>query len=182
MVVSIGARTLSKLLKAMRLRRAIPKNPAKFSAPPWLPLHKYTSSLTHSESTLPQLLIPLHFNSRISNTYKKGQGEGPTCNPKVWQLVTTGSPALRTHRNSRNPLPFMSLLHGSLDTRGWGHALPIGAAIPGCNSSAFHGPRNTGRSPRLRQYRCATTRKVPESQVLVLIRRRKQIRLGRCLR
>jgi hypothetical protein len=66
------------------------------------------------------MLIPLNFNSRIGNTYKKPQGEAPACNPKVCQLVTDPSPLLRTHTNSRNPNPLYALLHGSLDTPGVG--------------------------------------------------------------
>ena len=66
----------------MRLRRAVPKFPAKSSAPPRLPLRKNRSLRTRSESTLPQLLIPLHFKSFISNVYKK-PGEGcPVPGPK----------------------------------------------------------------------------------------------------
>ncbi len=72
---SIRARTLSKLLKAMRPRRAVPKTPAKISVSLGLPLNKSRSLLTHSESTLPQPLIPLHFNSRRCNVYRK-PGEG----------------------------------------------------------------------------------------------------------
>ena len=59
----------------MRLRRAVPKIPAKSSVPPRLPLHKNRSLRTRSESTLPQPLIPPHFKSFISNVYKK-PGEG----------------------------------------------------------------------------------------------------------
>jgi len=59
----------------MRLRRAVPKIPAKSPVPPRSPLYKLRPLPTPSESTLPQLLIPLHFKSFISNTYKK-QGRG----------------------------------------------------------------------------------------------------------
>jgi hypothetical protein len=155
---SIGARTLSKLLKAMcvfcipeasteRLRRVIPKIPAEPSVAPGLPLNKNRSFPTRSESTLPQLLIPLHFKSRISNTYKKPQGEGPTCNPKVLQLVTIPSPLLRTRRNSRNPNPLYALLHNFCTPRGWGQALPSGTAIPGCRPP-HSGTRVTEHGPR----------------------------------
>jgi hypothetical protein len=80
--VSIGTRTLSVLPQIMRLRRAVPKIPAKSSVPPRLPLHKSRTLPTSSKSTLAQLLIPLHFNSRICNAYKKaGEGIRPS-NPK----------------------------------------------------------------------------------------------------
>jgi hypothetical protein len=55
----------------MRLRRAVLKIPPKSSVPPRSPLYKLRHLLTPSESTLPQLLIPLHFKSFISNAYKK---------------------------------------------------------------------------------------------------------------
>jgi hypothetical protein len=61
--------------QVMRLRCAVPKIPTKSSVPPRSPLYKLSHLLTPSESTLPQLLIPLHFKSFISNTYKKpGRG------------------------------------------------------------------------------------------------------------
>jgi hypothetical protein len=154
-----------------RLRRAVPKTAAKSSVRPGLPVNKSRSLPTRSESTLPQLLIPIHFKSRISNTYKKAQGEGPPPSPKVLQLVTTRSPLLRTHTNTRNPNPLYRLLRDSLDTPGVGY-LYREAAMPVSRSPASHGSRNTGHRPRLRSYRCAATRKVPESQVLVLVRRR----------
>jgi hypothetical protein len=54
----------------MRLRRAVPKIPAKSSVSPRSPLYKLRPLPTPSESTLPQVLIPLHFKSRINNVYK----------------------------------------------------------------------------------------------------------------
>jgi|HubBroStandDraft_1064217.scaffolds.fasta_scaffold26528_5 hypothetical protein len=87
----LGHGPTSALPQVMRLRRAVLKIPAKASVLPRLPLHKNRSVKTPSKSTLPQLLIPLHFNSRISNTYKKRLGEAPTCNPKVCQLFTIPS-------------------------------------------------------------------------------------------
>jgi hypothetical protein len=81
----------------MRLRRAVPKIPPKSSVPPRLPFHKSRLLLTRPESTLPQLLIPLHFNSRRCNAYKK-PGEGvPLSSPKVLQLVT---PSFTCHSES----------------------------------------------------------------------------------
>ncbi len=72
----------------MRLCRAVPKIPAKSSVPPRLPLHKNRILPTASKSTLPQLLIPLRFKSRISNVYKKTEGERLISCSKVLQLVT----------------------------------------------------------------------------------------------
>jgi hypothetical protein len=146
---------LSKLLKAMcvfcipaastgRLPRAVPKIPAESSVPPELPINKSRSLLTRAESALPQPLIPLHFNSRISNTYKK-PGEGtPQSSPKDWQLVTTCLPVLRTRRNSRNPNPLYALLHNFRTPRGWGQASQRDSH-PWLSTAAFwvteHGPR-----------------------------------------
>jgi hypothetical protein len=186
---SIGVRTMSKLLKAMWLCRAVPEIPAEISVPPGLPLNKIRSLPTHSESTLPQLLISLHFISFSSNVYRK-PGEGaPYLSRKVLQFVTTCLPILRTHTNSRlprapfargNPNPFYALLHNSLDVQGGRRTLPVGqpnssplrgfrAMNPGCLSHIpDHGRRNTGHSPLVPQYRCAATRKVPESRLLRL--------------
>jgi hypothetical protein len=61
----------------MRLRRAVLQIPSKSSVPSRLPFYKDCPPPTHSKSTLPQLLIPLHFNSPRINTYKK-PGGGPS--------------------------------------------------------------------------------------------------------
>ena len=121
----------------MRLRRAVPKIPARPSVPPRLPLHKSYPCPTRSESTLPQLLIPLHSNSFISNAYRKPQGEGPTSRPKVWHLVTRKAARVRTDKNSRNPNPLCGLLHnfctppgGGPDHRGNDAVPPL--PRPGC--------------------------------------------------
>src|SRR5271168_4435628 len=75
--------------QVMRLRLAVPKILGRPSVPPRLPFHKNRPLSTPSESTLPQLLIPLHFNSPRINTYKKA-GEGvPPSSPKVLQLVNS---------------------------------------------------------------------------------------------
>jgi hypothetical protein len=134
----------------MRLRREVPKIPAKSSVLPRLPLNKSASLLTRSESTLPQLLIPLHFNSSISNTYKKSREGIPQSNPKVLQLVTIPPPLLRTCRNARNPNPLYALLHNFWTPRGWGAYLSAGQpcmAVAG--RIPDHGSRNTGHRPRL---------------------------------
>jgi hypothetical protein len=49
----------------------VPKISAKSSVSPGLPFYKNRSLLSCSESTLPQVLIPLHFNSFRMNAYKK---------------------------------------------------------------------------------------------------------------
>jgi hypothetical protein len=71
-----------------RLRHAVPKVPAKSSVPPRLPLHKTRLLPTRSESTLLQLLIPLHFNSRRYNVHKKPWERTHRSSHQVLQLVT----------------------------------------------------------------------------------------------
>jgi hypothetical protein len=107
----------------MRHRCTVPKIPTKSPVPSRLPLYKNRLCLTHSESTLLQVLIPLHFNSTRISVYRK-PGEGtPPLYPKVLQLVTNASSPRRPHTNSRNPNPLYGLLHGPLDTRGVGSRL-----------------------------------------------------------
>src|SRR5580658_3820264 len=106
--------------QVMRLRSAVLQIPTKSSVPPRLPLHKNRSIPTPSQSTLLQLLIPLHFNFFSSNVYKKPGGRGPAANPKVCKLVTRHTQRLRTRRNPRKPSPFMELLHNLRTLRGVG--------------------------------------------------------------
>jgi hypothetical protein len=107
----------------MRLRRAVLQIPAKSSVPPRLPFHKNRSFPNPSQSTFTQLLIPLHFNSFSSNAYKKTRGRVSAAVPKVCQLVTYHMLPLRTQSNSRNPIAFIEVPHGSLDTRVGGVSL-----------------------------------------------------------
>src|SRR5580692_9745245 len=105
----------------MHAHLAVLKTPPKFSASSPLPLYKNRALLTHPESTLLQVLIPLHFNSSTINTYKKPGGGPPPCTRKVLQLVTpdsqpirpcqTGQATLATH----HPLA-LSEAEGSLAT------------------------------------------------------------------
>jgi hypothetical protein len=60
----------------MRLRRAVLQIPPKPPVPPRLPLYKSHHSLTRLESTLPQVLIPLHFISFIGKFTRNREG-GP---------------------------------------------------------------------------------------------------------
>lgn len=131
-------------LKAMRLRRAVPKISAKSLVPPGSPLNKLRSLSTRSESTLPQTLIPLDFISFSSNVYKK-PGEGaPRLTPKVCELVTKRSPFLRARTNTRNPIPLTHLLHNLRTPRGWGIS-QVGQPILAVALRRFpdHGPRTT---------------------------------------
>ncbi len=93
----------------MRLRPAVLQIPLKSSVLPRLPFYKSRPLPTRSESTLLQLLIPLHFNSRRCNTYKKA-GEGvPPYIRKVLQLVTTHPSPNPTRAFRRNPFPLIRL-------------------------------------------------------------------------
>ena len=60
----------------MALRHLVPKTPPRSPVPPRSPIHKPRHLPTHSESTLPQMLIPPDFNSFIGKAYRK-RGEGP---------------------------------------------------------------------------------------------------------
>src|ERR1700688_2411666 len=93
--------------------------PPKPPVPPGLPLYKSRHSLTRPESTLPQVLIPLHFISFISNTYKKPGGGDPSSSPKVWQLVTPRRALHGPHRKARNPNPLYALFTTLSTPRGW---------------------------------------------------------------
>jgi hypothetical protein len=134
----------------MRLRRAVLQIPAKSSVPPRLPFYKNHLLPTRSQSTLPQPLISLHFNSFRTNVYKKPGGSGPAANPKVHQLVTFDTPRLRTRRNPRNPLALMELLHNSRTPRGWGrHPLFSSFSVPSVASalkSPFHPAKTSSHS------------------------------------
>ena len=123
---SVGAQDLSLLPEVMHLRRAVPKIPPKSSVSYRLPLYKNNHCLTHSESTLPQVLIPLHFNSpRISVYRKPGEGVIPR-RPKVLQLVTIATLSCDTHSNANNSNHLYRLLYKALDTQGRGrHLRPI---------------------------------------------------------
>jgi hypothetical protein len=70
----MGARTLSMPPQVMAIRHAVPKTPPKYPVPRRSPIHKSSLFPTPSESTLPQLLIPPHFKSFITNAYKKPGG------------------------------------------------------------------------------------------------------------
>src|SRR5579863_1795922 len=98
---------------ASHARLVVPKIPQQPSVPPPLPLYKNDCRLTRPESTLPQVLIPLHFNSCISNAYAKPQGGAPHANPKVLQPVT---PAPRSFRPPCTPHAPLATHHSSLVT------------------------------------------------------------------
>jgi hypothetical protein len=193
----IGTRTLSVGPKFMRLRHAVTEIPAKTSVPPGLPLNKNRSLLTPSESTLPQPLISLHFNSFRCNVYKN-PGEGHAF--RAPKFRKSSLPACLSWAHARiSATPIYSYIY--FITRGHpgvgGYALPVGqpnsspsrgfrAMNLGCPFSqrpedhrspitghgtliTEHESRNTGHIPMVPRYRCAATRKVPESRQLFML-------------
>src|SRR5580698_11618231 len=100
MASSMGARTSLVPPQVMALRRAVPKTPLGSPIPPRSLIHKPRLLSTPSESALPQLLIPLHFNSCISNVYEKPQGEGPV---SVAKFVNSSLPLSTPVAHTRTP-------------------------------------------------------------------------------
>ena len=110
------AQDLSVPQQVMCPRRVVLQILPESSVPRRLPLYNSRHPLTPSESTLLQVLIPLHFISSRINTYTKQGGGSPLHRPKVLQLVTTPKSLLRAHTNVRNSSPLYALLHSSLYT------------------------------------------------------------------
>jgi hypothetical protein len=101
--------SLSARPQVMRLRRAVLQIPPKPPVPPGLPLYKNRHSLTRSESTLPQVLIPRHFISFISNTYKKPGGGTPLPAPEFCNSLL---PVRHFRAHTATPAtPFPSMLY-----------------------------------------------------------------------
>src|SRR5271155_3401362 len=90
--------------QAMRLRRAVLQIPPKSSVSPGLPLYNYSIFLNHSESTLLQVLIPLHFNfPRISVYRKPGRGS-PLPAPEFCNLSLPFTPSALPERRLAHAL------------------------------------------------------------------------------
>ena len=103
----------------MRLRRSLLQTPAKSSCLHGLLFPNSRRRLTPSESTLPQLLIPRHFISFISNTYKKAGG-GPLSGPQ--SFATRYSLHFTNLAHIPTPsTPIFSMVYAQLSSRpGWG--------------------------------------------------------------
>jgi len=80
----IRAPGLSVPASLMRPRRAVLQTPSKSPVLPRLLFYKCWPPPTHSKSTLPQLLIPLHFNSPRINTYKEPGRGSLLAAPKIY--------------------------------------------------------------------------------------------------
>jgi hypothetical protein len=90
----------------MRPRYAVLQIPSESSVPQGLLHYNERPLLTHSESTLLQRLIPLHFNSRRINTYKKPGRGSPLSAPK---FCNSSLPAPHyTHAKQHEPVSFTS--------------------------------------------------------------------------
>ena len=139
----------------MRPRPAVLQIPPKSSRPPRLLFYKICFLLTCSESTLVQLLIPLHFNSRRCNTYKKTGRGVPRLSCKVLQLVTTHPSPNPTRTYRRNSFPFIHLRTFSV-TDGVYTATSILPAqtLPSFSTSSKHPAHSNARNfiPLLRLF------------------------------
>jgi hypothetical protein len=170
----------------MRLRRVVSKIPPISSVPPGLLFYKSHPLSTRSESTLLQVLIPLHFNSPRINTYTKPGGGCPSSSPKVLQLVTPYMPlcvSVRyiftsllhfifcTHSNARIPNPLYALLHGSLDTLAWGLRSPPLAYHCPCGAGVTQWRLTLRQATRRETYPLPAVSKVVRADIGFGIRR-----------
>lgn len=87
----------------MRPRCAVPKIPTKSSVPLKLPFYNSHLFRKRSESTLVEVLIPLHFKSPRISVYKKLGERLPPSRTKVLQLVTTHESLCWSRRTRHNP-------------------------------------------------------------------------------
>src|SRR5580692_7531246 len=101
----VGSTDPSVLSQVMALRHAVPKTPPRPPVPPRSPSHKPRILPAPLESTLPQLLIPLYFNSFIANVYKKPQGVGPAGTPKFSNSSSATRLLWPTHEPPATPIP-----------------------------------------------------------------------------
>jgi hypothetical protein len=102
----------------MALRRAVPKTPLGSPIQPRSLIHKPRLLSTPSESALPQLLIPLHFNSCISNVYKKRPGGGPASSREFVNSSLSPHRSCDPHTNTRNSIRLICLLRNSCTPQG----------------------------------------------------------------
>jgi len=112
----------------MRPRRAVPKIPTESSVPPRLPFYNNCPLLTHPESTLLQVLIPLHFNSTRINTYKKPGRGSLLPAPKFYN---SSIPAPRyTHAKQHPPVSSISFTSSTSSTSSTSFASPSVTPFP----------------------------------------------------
>ena len=97
--------------------------------PPALSLCKIRPLPTRSESTLPQLLIPLQFKSFRRNAYKK-PGEGPIAAPRKF-VNSSLAPRRSCGPNARMFFAINRLLTTLCTPRGWASPIAADPCKPG---------------------------------------------------
>ena len=110
----IRAPGLSVPAPLMRPRRAVLQTQPKSSVPPGLLFYIDRPQLTHSKSTLIQLLIPLYFNSPRINTYKK-PGRGSLLPAPKFCNSSLPAPHY-THAKQHPPVSFTSFTSSTSST------------------------------------------------------------------
>src|SRR5580693_5550336 len=143
----------------MLARLAVLKTPPKSSVSSLLPLYKNRALITHPESTLLQVLIPLHFNSPTINTYKK-PGEGsPPYTRKVLQLVTPGPQPIRPCQTGQATL---ATHHSHALSEAEGSLATIPFRIRASEKRARNSCRiRTSKTRHLKPFRIRTYKKTP---------------------
>jgi hypothetical protein len=91
-------------------------------------------------------LIPLHFNSCISNVYKKPQGGGPRQHPKFVNSSLAAPPPAAHTRTPATPIPSMAYFTILWIPGGGVRTLPVGQPIL---AVVLRSSRATGRRPRV---------------------------------
>ncbi len=135
---SMGHSVCQPPAQVMRLRRAVLKIPSKSSVPPRSPLYKLRPLLTPSESTLPQVLIPIDFKSFISNTYKK---PGVGCFRPAPKFGNSSLCAHRSCAHTQTPAtPIRSMVYFTTP------CIPVVGDLL-FHSGTGHETRNTGHVP-----------------------------------
>ena len=124
----IRAPGLSVPASLMRPRRAVLQTPTKSSVPPRLLFYKNGVPLTHSKSTLLQLLIPLHFNSPRINTYKK-PGRGSLLSAPKFCNSSPPAPRYR-HAKQHPPFSFTSFTSSTSSTSSTSFTSPSVTPFP----------------------------------------------------
>ena len=86
-----GTQFAPAILSSLRNLCSLRASALSFSSarPAKLPIYTFEHNITHVESTLLQVLIPLHLISCRINTYKKTRGRGLSASLQVSQLVTS---------------------------------------------------------------------------------------------
>ena len=95
----------------MRPRCAVPKIPTESSVPPRLPFYNSPVFLKHSESTLAEVLIPLHFNSSRISVYKNAGRESLLPAPKFCNSSLSTNHRAGHAGSATTPIPSITSAH-----------------------------------------------------------------------